>query len=168
MKSNFCDHRWRGQRTFKRHTTVEPRPIYRHTAFTNDSAIKSSTIENSIGKTLAAVSRIAKMAGLVLIGLLGFTLFIPYMIAEILFDVDSRDDEENETFHRRTTYGMASFNEHRSDNAYPFTDPSIDTTFGTSTYGLTINPASGLPMLDDMSGVDIGGNLFGTNRDHHH
>ncbi len=38
--------------------------------------------------------------------------------------------------------------------------------FYKNSFGFTINPASGLPMInEDISGVDIGGNLYGTNND---
>lgn len=168
MKSNVCDHGWRSQYTFKSHTAVKPCAIYKHSASTNDAAPKASTFESSIGKALATVSRIAKIVGLVLIGFLGLTLFIPYMIAEILFDVGSRDDEENVTFHRRATCGMVPVNEYSSDDEYSFTDLSTDTPFGSVSHGLTINPASGLPMMSgDISGFDIGGNSFGMNMDDH-
>lgn len=51
-----------------------------------------------------------------------------------------------------------------SDNSNDFTN-SVN-SFNSNDSSVTINPASGLPMLNGSSGVDVGGNVYGSNSRH--
>jgi len=49
-----------------------------------------------------------------------------------------------------------------------FDDGSMGSSGSSSFDSFCINPASGLPMMDGMCGVDVGGNPFGTDFSHDH
>lgn len=167
MRSNFCDHKWQSQYTFKSHTPVKPYPIYEHSVLTKEAMPNAVTMGEFLRKALATVSRIARITGWIFSGILMLALFIPYMIAEVLLVTGGGRGEAWETSPGEAD--MDQFGEPGSGNRYSFTDPSTDTHFGESSYCSTINPASGLPMLsDDTSGVDVGGNPFGINMSDHY
>lgn len=57
----------------------------------------------------------------------------------------------------------------RSDREYPFGEATFggvdhccsESSFADSDFTSAINPSSGLPMIDGMGGIDIGGHLWG-------
>lgn len=60
---------------------------------------------------------------------------------------------------------------HDTNSSMPSTNNLLEqeslSSLGSSWGSDAINPASGLPMIDGTGGIDVGGNIFGTDFDHH-